>query len=107
MAKKTPRPRTRRRAAEQDLRRLGHKLDRLGTELPGGAPARPIGVTSASVVEIRARAARCLTCDGELVLSAHDAEGAAGAQLRRVDLVCAGCRKPRSLWFRIEGATPN
>src|SRR4051812_34758727 len=100
------RPRTARRAAEQEVRRLVRKLDRLDSDLPGGAPARPLAVTSASVVEVRARAERCLACQGELSLHTHDADGP-DRQLRRVDLVCAACRRPRRLWFRIEMLASN
>jgi hypothetical protein len=104
---KTRRARTVRRAAEQEVRRLVRKLDRLEGELPGGAPARPLSVTSASVVEVRARAERCLACQGELSLRAHEADGTAERRLRRVELVCASCRRPRRLWFRIEPPVDN
>jgi hypothetical protein len=104
---KAPRARTARRAAEQEVRRLVRKLDRLQEDLPGGAPARPLAVTSASVVEVRARAERCLACHGELTLRAHEADGPTDGQLRRVDLVCASCRRPRRLWFRIEPPASN
>lgn len=103
---KSPRPRTARRAAEQEVRRLVRKLDRLESDLPGGAPARPLAVSSASVVEVRARAERCLACQGELALRAHEADGP-DRQLRRVDLMCTACRRPRRLWFRIELPTSN
>lgn len=104
---KAPRARTARRAAEQQVRRLVRKHDRLEEDLPGGTPARPLAVTSASVVEVRARGQRCLACQGELTLGAHEADGRADGQLRRVDLVCASCRRPRRLWFRIEPPASN
>jgi len=109
-AKKPARARTLRRAAQNDVRKLGQKLDRLEVELPGGSPARPVAVASASVVEVRARAERCLACEGELIIRAHEAERGAPAghgQLRRVDLACASCRRPRSLWLRIEPPVAN
>jgi hypothetical protein len=108
--KKPPRPRTLRRAAANDVQKLGRKLDRLQTELPGGSPARPVAVSSASVVEVRARAERCLACDGELSITAHEAEPSAPParhQIRRVDLRCTACRRPRSLWLRIEPPVAN
>ena len=105
--KKTPRARTLRRAVEQNVRRLGRKLDRLEGELPGGSPARPLAVTSASVVEVRARAERCLACEGALTIRAHEAEAAPGALLRRVDLVCGACGRARRLWFRIDSPAAN
>jgi hypothetical protein len=107
MAKKPPRHRTLRRAAAQSAKRLEDKLDRLGAELPGGSAERPLTVASASVVEVRARAARCLVCEGEMAIRAHDAAGSSERPLRRIDLVCASCRRPRSLWFRIEQPAPN
>ena len=108
--KKPPRARTLRRAAANDVHKLRRKLDRLEAELPGGSPARPVAVASASVVEVRARTERCLACEGELTIRAHEAErGASSArdQIRRVDLTCSSCRRPRSLWLRIEPPVAN
>jgi hypothetical protein len=106
MTKKPSRPRTARRAAAQANRRAVDKIERLAVQLPGGAPAQPLRVTSASVVEVRAREARCLVCDAALELRAHVAEPAA-ADLRRVELGCRSCGRSRKLWFRIEPPQPN
>jgi len=64
-------------------------------------------VTSASVIEVRARATPCLVCGGELDLQAHVADGPAGAATRRVELVCRRCHDTRQLWFRIEPPAPS
>jgi len=107
MTKKPPRPRAARRAAAQANRRAVERLEKLGTQLPGGAPEQPLRVTSASVVEVRARAARCLMCDGELELRAHVAEPGGPGDLRRVELTCRACGRSRRLWFRVEPALGN
>ena len=107
MAKKPSRPRTARRAAAQLSRRAVEKIERLGTHLPGGAPQQPLRVTSASVVEIRARATRCLVCEGELELRGHVSEAGDPGDLRRVELSCRACGRARRLWFRIEPPVAN
>ena len=107
MTKKPPRPRAARRAAAQASRRAVDRVEKLGTQLPGGAPERPLCVTSASVVEVRARAARCLVCDGELELRAHRAQPEGAGDLRQVELSCRGCGRPRRLWFRVEPTLAN
>ena len=107
MTKKPPRPRAARRAAAQVNRRAVERIERLGTQLPGGAPEQPLRVTSASVVEVRARSTRCLVCDGELELRAHVSAAEGPGDLRRVDLVCRACGRPRRLWFRVEPTLGN
>lgn len=107
MTKKPPRPRAARRAAAQVNRRAVERIERLGTQLPGGAPEQPLRVTSASVVEVRARSTRCLVCDGELELRAHVSEAEGPGDLRRVDLACRACGRPRRLWFRVEPTLGN
>lgn len=107
MTKKPPRPRAARRAAAQASRRAVDRVERLGTQLPGGAPEHPLSVSSASVVEVRARAHRCLVCDGELELRAHVAEPDWLEAHRRVDLSCRACGRERQLWFRIEPPLAN
>lgn len=107
MSKKPPRPRAARRAAAQANRRAVERVEKLGTQLPGGSAEQPLRVTSASVVEVRARAARCLVCDGELELRAHLSEADASGDLRRVELACRACGRPRRLWFRVEPVLPS
>jgi len=107
MAKKSPRPRTLRRAAAQSGARVAERLKRLAAQLPGGGPDRPLRVTSASVIEVRARATPCLVCGGELDLQAHVADGPADTATRRVELICRRCHGARQLWFLIEPPAPS
>jgi hypothetical protein len=107
MAKKTPRPRTARRAAAQASVRATERVERLTTQLPGGSPAHALRVTSASVVEVRARSTRCSSCHGEVELHSHVADAASPDDTRRVELWCRNCRAQRRLWFRIESPTAN
>jgi len=116
---KAPRPRSEKRERLRDLRRATLRIDRLSGDLPGGSPARAYEVTSASVVDVRARAARCLHCDGDL--DAHGetvpASGNDNADqaprphgpgyLRGVHLVCRQCHAPRTIWFRIAPSLPS
>jgi hypothetical protein len=107
MSKKPPRPRAARRAAAQASRRAVERVEKLGTHLPGGAPERPLRVTSASVIEVRARGMRCLVCDGELELRAHVSEAEGPGDVRRVELACRACGRARRLWFRVEESLAN
>jgi hypothetical protein len=67
--------------------------------LPGGSRNRPIKVTSASVVEVRAQALTCPHCAlGTYRIEEHVAPAAG---VRRVDVTCRQCSTPRSLWFRL------
>jgi hypothetical protein len=67
--------------------------------LPGGSRDRPIKVTSASVVEVRAHALTCPHCAiGTYRIEEHVS---LATGVRRVDVVCRHCSEPRSLWFRI------
>ena len=97
MAKKPTRARTERRIEarrQADLVRDREKLARLQT---GGAPERPIEVTSASVVEPSARATPCPLCGGALRVDEHAAEGG----LRVVRAACVRCGAPRRIYFRL------
>jgi hypothetical protein len=64
----------------------------------GGSRQWPIVVTSAAVVEVRAKAMACPHCGGEYRLAEHTS---AGPGLRRVDAHCRQCSRPRTLWFRL------
>jgi len=70
----------------------------------GGSHHRPIAVASASVVEVRARALHCPHCDGEYRIEEHIS---VASGLRRVDVTCRHCSRPRSLWFRLTSFEPN
>jgi hypothetical protein len=98
------RPRTERRQAARALRKDIHDRQRLAASGPGGAPDRPLRISSASVIESRARSVPCIQCGGQLDLVHHGAEG---ASLRRLELVCRLCHAPRELWFLIETPAAN
>jgi hypothetical protein len=107
MGRRPPRARTERRARRREVARAVDRLERLAAALPGGARDRPLEVPSASVVMIRARAARCLRCDGELEVRGDSAEGTGGEVLRRVSLACRACHAPREMWLRIVPPLPS
>jgi hypothetical protein len=97
--KKKKRTRSVEREKKRELDKLGRKLDRLVDESPGGSPERAIAVDSASVVEVKARAIRCVRCEGELTIHAHEADSIYGAQYRRLDMQCSKCLTRRRIWF--------
>jgi hypothetical protein len=101
------RGRTERRQKERELKKLIEQRQQLATASPGGAPERPIGVASAAVVELRARAQPCVQCGGEVEVTAHEARVHDGTALRRVTVQCKGCHAPRHLWFAIETPRPS
>lgn len=69
--------------------------------LPGGSRDRPIKVTSAAVIEVRAGSMVCPACEiGTYRIGEHVSHlGTPG--LRRVDVACRHCSTERSLWFRL------
>lgn len=89
------------REKDRQIAKLDKKIDRLVADSPGGAPGRALAVSSASVVEVKARGFRCAHCEGELQLLAHDAEFLNDVQLRRVDMQCKLCFARRRLWFAL------
>lgn len=97
--KKPKRPRAARRARERELRTDVRAREKLAAALPGGAPSRPIDVTTTAVIETRALALGCHQCDGALALTDHAADPTTG--LRRVTVTCRRCHTPRTLWFRL------
>jgi hypothetical protein len=101
---KKKRPRSQRRDDERALRKEVGVRQRLVAAGPGGAPDRPLVVSSASVIEGQARSSPCIQCGGQLDLRQH---AAAAASLRQVKLICRLCHAPRELWFRIEAPAAN
>lgn len=101
------RPRKARREQDRRLRKQVARVEREARELPGGRAEHPIDVTSASVVEPRAREARCLRCGGELETRGDGASSTPRGVLRRIELVCRFCHAPRTLWFRVAPANSN
>ena len=102
------RPRTERREQERAAEKLAEARTKLARLEPGGAPDRPIEVTSASVIEVHATSLPCLVC-GERSgrIDAHDAITHEGRGLRHVRLRCSRCGARRDLYFRIGTALAN
>jgi hypothetical protein len=99
------RPRTARRVAERDARKLVRDKERLLLLEPGGSQERPIEVTSTAVIEVRVEQLPCVQCNEPQYRVREHVSVAAG--LRRLDIICRNCGAPRSLWFRIVLDEPN
>lgn len=104
---KPPRPRQARREAERTARKAVRDTERLAVALPGAHPAHPIEVTSASVVEVRARATPCVQCGGALTVAGDRASSTPRGVVRQLDMACRRCHATRSLWFRITPPGPS
>ena len=102
MVKKS-RPRTERRVAERDLRRVVRARERIADLERGGAADYPLEVPSAAVIDGRAIAIPCIQCQGEYALVEHEREDG----LRKVSVKCRRCGAPRRFWFRIVEPGPN
>jgi hypothetical protein len=102
-----PRPRRKQREQARALRKLVRQTESLAAELPGGSPEQPIDVTSAAVVEGKARATPCIQCGGDLDLRGDRATSTGRGILRELALVCRRCHAPRTLWFRVAPAAVN
>jgi hypothetical protein len=68
---------------------------------PGGSPSLPLDVTTAALVEPRARSVRCPRCDEAFDVASHEAHTDEHGRLREVLLRCRSCGLERTLWFRI------
>jgi len=101
----------RRRRALRDqqrvLRKLVKRTEDMAAQLVGGSPHLPIEVTSASVVETKARSTPCIQCGGDLDLRGDSATSTARGVLREMVLVCRRCHAPRTLWYRVAPASAN
>ncbi len=104
---KESRPRRQRRERQRALKKDVQRLDVLASQLPGGSAAHPLPVPSASAIEIKARAEKCVRCGGDVDLRGEDTTVTARGVVRRVDVVCRGCHAPRSLWFLVAAAGAN
>jgi hypothetical protein len=104
---RAPRPRRKRREQDRELRKQVARTETLAARLPGGSPQSPIDVTSAAVVEVKARATPCVQCGGPLELRGDRATSTTRGVLREIALVCRTCHAPRTLWFRVAATTPN
>ena len=100
-------PRTIRRALERDVQKLAKQREKLADLEQGGAPANPIEVVSASLVELTAESMKCPRCDGALRVDEHAAQTIDGVPLRIARTRCRQCGHPRAIYFRITTALPN
>ena len=97
-----PSARTARRAQGRTRAKLVRDLERLARLAPGGAPDRPIAITSPAQVEAKAQRQTCPLCEGSLRFDEHVAETIDGARLRVARLTCAACGTHRALYFTID-----
>jgi hypothetical protein len=107
MATKKLSARAQRRSDERARAKLTRDRERLANLEPGGAPARPIEVESASQVEPHALGLTCLACDGPNRLEDHAAVVIEGVRLRVAKLACSRCGARRDLWFRLSPRLPS
>lgn len=89
------------RQAQRAREQLAADRSRLFALEAGGSPARPLEVSSASVVETHALAVPCPRCDGAHELVEHAAITVDGVRLREARLRCRQCGTRRSLFFRL------
>lgn len=68
---------------------------------PGGSESNPVLVSTAAVIEPKARGVRCPRCNEAFDVESHDAEVGEHGRLRRVNLACRHCGTTRPLWFRV------
>lgn len=99
--KKKKSERAERRARERARDKLADAREKLWRLEPGGSPARPIEIASASVIESRARAEACLRCGAAVRSADHRAETIDGRRLRVVTTTCVACGGARTWYFRL------
>lgn len=102
MSKTPPKSgRRERRERERELAKGVREREKVARLLPGGSAARPIEVSSASVVEVQAKSFPCPLCGGGLRVEEHAAKSIKGEMLRVVRVRCVQCGTPRELFFRL------
>ncbi|MDP9003049.1 MAG: hypothetical protein M3O46_23405 [Myxococcota bacterium] len=107
MAKRSSSPRALRRADARAADKLARDRERLARLEPGGDPARPLDVESASQVEPHALALVCVRCSGSTRLEEHAAVTVEHERLRVARLACPQCGAHREVWFRIAPRLPS
>ena len=95
------------RDQQRVLRKLVKRTESMAAKLVGGSPQLPIDVTSASVVETKARSTPCVQCGGDLDLRDDRATSTARGILREMSLICRRCHAPRTLWYRVAPPATN
>lgn len=106
-AKKKLGARAARRQTDRDVQKFMRDRTRLAALEKGGAPDRPIQVTSASEVEISARSIPCIQCGGIVRVEEHLAETIGTERLRLAHVSCPACATKRTLYYRIGLPLPN
>lgn len=101
MAKKPKRDRTVRREAARALDKSTAERLALAKLEPGGAPERPLVVSTAALVEPTARAIPCPACGESVRLLEHTAEERAGRRLRVVKVDCSRCGTRVERFFEV------
>ncbi len=101
------RARIERRVDERAAKKLVRDKQRLAGLSPGGSAERPIDVTSAAVIAVRARSIPCPLCAGSLQLDEETAETFDGHRRRAAHMVCSRCGVKRVLWFTIGSPLGN
>lgn len=100
------RERTERREAERTAVKLAEARMKLAALEAGGSPARPIEVTSASIVEPHAAGLGCAACGGNTRVEEHSAVTLPDANgtprpLRVAHVRCTRCGVERDIYFRL------
>lgn len=106
-AKRKPSARAQRREAERATEKLMRDREKLASLEPGGAPERPIEISSASEVEVVARSMPCARCGSEVRVDEHLAETIGASRLRVAKVACSFCGARRAVYFRIRASLPN
>lgn len=106
-AKKKLGARAARRQMDRDVEKFMRDRARLAALEKGGAPDRPIQVTSASEVEISARSIPCIQCGKIVRVDEHSAETMGAERLRLAHVSCPACGTKRTLYYRIGLPLPN
>jgi len=109
------RARTERREAARAAVKLASARLKLAALEAGGAPDRPIEVTSASVIEPHASSMPCASCGADgvrveehvAVTVGGAAEGETARRLRVTRVVCPRCGVRRDVYFRIGSVLPS
>ena len=108
------RARAERREAGRDAAKIARVRMKLAALEPGGAPDRPIEVTSASVIEPRASSMTCAACgspgvrvDEHVALTVGGWGDEPARYLRVVHARCPRCGTRRDVYFRIGTTLPS
>lgn len=117
------RPMAKKRAAAKRDRTIRREVEREGVKLAqarlelamleaGGSAARPIEVTSASIIEPHAAGIECAACGGSCRVEDHSAatlpdSNGTPRSLRVVRVRCVRCGIAREIFFRIAAPLAN